>query len=132
VSAIKRIAYVHEAAIALKDGTDPAAVGAAVSAELCAMAGHDGPCQWPHNNAIVPLGEVASFRTLFIASESDEREVRTRIRTALRSSDEWRVRADRARPVQVDERALATRLAAKPKEDTSGPTYRDLLQERPA
>lgn len=127
----KRVAFVHEAAIALNAGTDPAAVGAAVSAELCATAEHDGPCQWPHNNAIVPLADVASFRTLFIAAESDEREVRTRIRSALRSSDRWLVRADRARPVRVEERALATRLAGSTQPETSGPTYLDLLREKP-
>ena len=127
----KPVAFVHEAAIALNAGTDPAAVGVAVSAELCATGEHDGPSQWPHNNAIVPLSDVASFRTLFIAAESDEREVRTRIRSALRSSDEWRVRGDRARPVQVNERALATRLAATAQQESSQPTYRELLRMGP-
>ena len=114
------VAFVHEAAISLKEGADPAAVGAAVTRELCAAAGHDGLCRWPHNNAIDPTGEIAAFRTLFIAPESDEPEVRTRIQAALRSSDQWLVRFSRARPLQVDERALATRLARTPQQ--AGPT----------
>ena len=114
VAAPKRVSYVHEAAISLKAGTDPAAVGAAVTRELCAAVEHDGPCRWPHNNAIDPSGDIASFRTLFIAPESDEPEVRTRIQSALRSSDQWLVRSNGARPVRYDERALATQLARTP------------------
>jgi hypothetical protein len=112
----KRVPYVHEAAISLKAGTDPAAVGAAVTRELCAAAEHDGPCPWPHNNAIDPSGDIAAFRTLFIAPESDEAEVRTLIQSALRSSDQWLVRFNRPRPLRYDERALATQLAGAPQQ----------------
>ena len=87
--------------------------------ELCGGAEHDGPCPWPHNNAMDRWGDSA-FRTLFIAPESDEPEVRSRIEAALRSSDQWLVRFNRARPLQFDERALATRLASTPEQ--SGPT----------
>ena len=111
-SVLKRVAYVHEAAISLGAGTDPGEVGAAVTIELCGGAEHDGPCPWPHNNAIDPSGDVAVFRTLFLAPESDEQEVRTRIQSALRSSDHWLVRFSRPRPLQFAERALATRLAS--------------------
>jgi hypothetical protein len=103
-------AHVHEAVISLPDGTDPHAVGAAVTAELCGAVEHDGPCRWPHNNAIVARDDVMMFRTVFIAAQSEEREVRTRIRSALRSSDEWDVRSDRTRSLTSDERALAARL----------------------
>jgi hypothetical protein len=115
----KRVAYVHEAAISLKAGTDPAAVGAAVTTALCGGAEHDSPCPWPHNNAMDLSGDNAAFRTVFVAPESDEREVRTRIQSALRSSDRWLVRFNRARPLNFDERALATRLATTPQQ--SGP-----------
>ena len=111
-SVSKRVAYVHEAAISLGAGTHPGEVGAAVTIELCGGAEYDGPCPWPHNNAIDPSGDVAAFRTLFIAQESDEQEVRTRIQLALRSSDQWLVRFSRPRPLQFAERALATRLAS--------------------
>ena len=111
--------YVHEAVISLPDDTDPHAVGAAVTAELCGAVEHNGPCRWPHNNAIVPRDEVTMFRTVFIASQSEEREVRRRIRSALRSSDEWDVRSDRTRSLSPDERALAARLARTPQEPSS-------------
>lgn len=118
----KLVAYVHEAAISLKAGTDPAAVGAAVTNELCGGAEHDGPCPWPHNNAMDLSGDKAAFRTVFIALESEEREVRTRIQSALRSSDRWLVRFNRARPLRLDERALATRLATTPQQAGSSST----------
>jgi hypothetical protein len=109
--------YVHEAAVSLQEGTDPAAVGAAVTTELCGAAEHDGPCRWPHNNAI-DLGEdIAAFRTVFVAPESEEREVRTRIQLALRSSDQWVVKSDRTRPPSPDERALARLLPVEPEEE---------------
>ena len=102
--------YVHEASIRLRPGVDPAAIGAAVTTELCGSVEHDGGCRWPHNNALEPHGDRAVFRTLFVAPESEEREVRTRIRLALRSSEDWFVSADRARPLQSDELPLAKRL----------------------
>jgi hypothetical protein len=108
---VEGTAHVHEAVISLAQGTDPQAVGGAVTSELCGAAEHDGPCRWPHNNAIVPGEEVSVFRTVFIAAQSEEREVRRRIRSALRSSDEWDVTSDRTRPLTPDERALAARLA---------------------
>jgi hypothetical protein len=103
--------HVHEAVISLADGTDPQAVGAAVTTELCGAAEHDGPCRWPHNNAVVPGDEISVFRTVFIAEQSEEREVRRRIRSALRSSDDWDVASDRTRSLTPDEHALAARLA---------------------
>lgn len=106
----RRASYVHEAAISLAEGTDPAAVGAAVTTELCGAAEHEGPCRWPHNNAIEPSEDIAAFRTVFVASESEEREVRMRIRSALRSSDQWVVKSDRTGPLVPGDRALAARL----------------------
>jgi hypothetical protein len=103
--------HVHEAVISLADGTDPQAVGAAVTAELCGAAEHDGPCRWPHNNAIVRNAEGTVFRTVFVAPPSEEREVRMRIRSALRSSDQWDVISDRTRSLSGHERVLATQLA---------------------
>jgi hypothetical protein len=105
--------FLHEAAVSLKEGTDPAAVGAAVTKELCGAAEHAGPCRWPHNNAI-RLEEVAAFRTVFVALESEEREVRMRIRSALRSSDQWVVSSDRSGPLSRAEREPAGRLARTP------------------
>ena len=103
-------AFVHEASIRLTPGVDPATIGSAVTTELCGSAEHEGDCRWPHNNAIEPHGDTAVFRTLFVAPEAEEREVRTRIRSALRSSEYWFVISDRARPLQSDELPVAKRL----------------------
>jgi hypothetical protein len=100
--------------ISLADGTDPQAIGAAVTTKLCGATEHDGPCRWPHNNAILRNAEVTLFRTVFVAPQGEEREVRTRIRSALRSSDEWVVKSDRTTSLRSDERVLAARLARTP------------------
>ena len=108
---VERTAHVHEAVISLAEGADPQAVSGAVTSELCGAAEHDGPCRWPHNNAVVPGDDVSVFRTVFLAAQSEEREVRRRIRSALRSSEDWDVTSDRTRSLTPDERALAARLA---------------------
>ena len=108
--------YVHEVVILFAEGTARQAVGAAVTTELCGAAEHHGPCRWPHNNAMTASDEVTVFRTVFIAAQSEERLVRTRIRAALRSSDEWTVKSDRIGSLTSDERALAARLARTPQQ----------------
>ena len=111
--------HVHEAVISLADGTDPQAVGAAVTTELCGAAEHDGPCRWPHNNALILRDDVAVLRTVFAAPASEEREVRTRIRSALRSSNEWEVVSDRSGTLTPEERVLAARLATTQQQSNS-------------
>jgi hypothetical protein len=107
----ERLAFVHEAELRLEAGTDPAAVGAAVTTALCGHWEHEGLCRWPHNNAIEACGAGASFRTLFAASATDEDEVRERIERGLREASGWVVLETRARPVSSPERPLARRLA---------------------
>ena len=105
-------AFVHEAALRLEPGTDPEAVGAAVTTALCGHWKHEGPCRWPHNNAIDAGDAAAGFRTLFVAPADDESEVRDRIERALREEPGWVVLETRARPVLPGEWQLAERLAA--------------------
>lgn len=107
-------AFVVEAELALSDETDPAAVGAAVTVELCGHWEHEGPCRWPHNSAIDSSREPARFRTLFVANGEDEAAVRARIERALRSRAGWSVVSVRARPVAESERELAAGLLAGP------------------
>lgn len=107
--------FVVEVEIALKAGGDPAAVGAAVTVELCGHWEHEGPCRWPHNNAICPGPEFDTFRTLFVAELSEEELVRERIGGALRGCGDWQVVSVRARPVGLHEQALAERLLAAPR-----------------
>jgi len=106
---------VLEARIALEKGIDPAAVGAAVSTELCGHWEHAGPCRWPHNSAIDATLDPARFRTVFVASDADEPVVRRRIEDALRRSDDWRLVTLGSRPVAAGELGLADRLRDGPR-----------------
>jgi hypothetical protein len=108
-------AFVVEAGLLLGDGLDPAAVGAAVTTELCGHVEHDGPCRWPHNSAIDAAHRPARFRTLFVAGEDEARQVRDRIERALRDGSAWEVVALGERPVAGHERALADRLRTGPR-----------------
>ena len=107
-----RLVFVHEADLRLESGTDPAAVGAAVTTALCGHWEHDGPCRWPHNNEIEASEAGAGFRTLFVAPAGEEDEVRGRIERSLREGSDWVVLEARARPLSAAERPLAQRLAA--------------------
>jgi hypothetical protein len=108
-------AFVVEAELVLRDGVDPAAVGAAVTVELCGHWEHEGPCRWPHNSAIEIEREPARFRTLFVADEPEVALVRDRIAMALREDPGWHVVDLRSRPVADAQGALAKRLLAGPR-----------------
>jgi hypothetical protein len=108
-------AFVVEAELVLQDGVDPAAVGAAVTVELCGHWEHEGPCRWPHNSAIEIKREPARFRTLFVADEPEAALVRDRIETALRGGSGWQLVDLRSRPVAQAEGALAERLLVGPR-----------------
>jgi hypothetical protein len=103
--------FVVEAEVALRDGVDPAAVGGAVTAALCGSWDHEGPCRWPHNNAI----DGGRFRTVVVAPEDEAEAVRERIDAGLRGDGRWRVAAVRVRAVADAERDLADRLLAGPR-----------------
>jgi hypothetical protein len=106
-----RLAFVHEAELQLEPGTDPAAVGAAVTTALCGHWEHEGPCRWPHNNAVDTSGAATSFRTVFVAPAADEDDVRERIVRALGETEGWVVLETRKRSIELRERPLARRLA---------------------
>jgi hypothetical protein len=99
----------------LDGGTEPAAVGAAVTTALCGHWQHEGPCRWPHNNDIQLVDvAVASFRTLFVAPAIDEHQVRERIERSLREGVGWTVLRAGPRRVSAPEEPLARRLARTP------------------
>src|SRR4051812_13860330 len=110
----QRDPFVHEAVLQLAEGTDPNAPGGAVTVELCGHWEHEGGCRWPHNNELRPAGDIATFRTIFVAPPDEEQEVHERIERALRSAAGWTVAASGPRPLRPDERPLATRLAGTP------------------
>jgi hypothetical protein len=108
-------AYVLEAELELAEGVDPRAAGAAVTVELCGHWEHEGACRWPHNSEIDAQVAPALFRTIYVADEDEEPEIRGRIERSLRDGSEWRVADVRRRPVAEDERELAARLASGPR-----------------
>ena len=107
--------FTHEAVVALIGASTTAAPGGAVTVALCGHWEHEGPCRWPHNNAIATGAGPARFRTLFVAGDASSGQVRVRIERALRDGDGWSVVALRARDVAADERELAGRLLAGPR-----------------
>jgi hypothetical protein len=110
-----RVPFVHEADLQLEPATRLETVGAAVTTALCGQSDHEGPCRWPHNNAIdAAASGSASFRTLFVAPPGDEREIRNRIESSLRAGQGWSVLDTRARPLAPGEQPLARRLATTP------------------
>ena len=108
-------AYVVEAELELLDGFEPAAVGAAVTVELCGHVKHEGACRWPHNSAIDAERGPARFRTLFVADEAEAPVVRDRIESALRTAAGLRVLSVASRLVAEPEHALAERVLAGPR-----------------
>jgi hypothetical protein len=108
-------AYVVEAELLLDAGLDPAAVGAAVTVELCGHWEHEGACRWPHNSAIDDSHDPARLRTLFVADAAEAAAVGDRIGAALRGATAWRVVSIRSRAVAPVERPLAERLLAGPR-----------------
>jgi hypothetical protein len=104
----ERTGHLHEATVRLEADTDPAAVGAAVTVELCGAVDHPGACRWPHNNEISADG--VSFRTVFVASAPDLDDVHGRISLALRSARGWTVVSDGPRELTAEEHELAARL----------------------
>ncbi len=108
-----RTGFAHQARLRLDD-VDPAAVGGAVTTALCGHWGHDGPCRWPHNNAVRDADGTAEFRTVFVAPPDEEGEVRALVDAALTGDPRWSVLSSGARDLTADERALADRLATTP------------------
>ena len=110
-----RSAHVYEADLDLAPGADPRAPGGAVTVALCGHWEHDGPCRWPHNNAIDADASPATFRTLFVATDADAPTVRARIEAALRGSSSWRASDVRRERIGAGDRALARRLLDGPR-----------------
>jgi hypothetical protein len=109
-------AFVVEAELILGEELDPRSVGAAVTTELCGHWEHEGPCRWPHNNALHPEPGRTIFRTVFVAQADEEAMVGARIENSLRAGDRWTVLAVRARHLLDSERGLAGRLVAGPRQ----------------
>lgn len=77
---------------------------------LCGQPDHAGACRWPHNNAIDATATPARFRTLFVADDADEPEIRACIDRALRAGDTWSLISSGPRAVIDAEQPLVRRL----------------------
>jgi hypothetical protein len=81
-----RATYAHGAEVRLAAGSDPHALGGAVTVALCGELGHDGSCPLaPHHTAFEHEGALVRLRVLFACSSGDEAQVRERIVAALRA-----------------------------------------------
>ncbi|HET9770548.1 MAG TPA: hypothetical protein VFS16_06650 [Acidimicrobiia bacterium] len=82
-----RQVFAHDAVVAMEDGDDAGAPGAAITAAVCGHWEHEPPCPLaPHHTAAERDGDVVRLRVLFAAHPADESEVRRRIDDALASS----------------------------------------------
>jgi hypothetical protein len=103
--------HVHAATLELVTDTDPAAVGAAVTTELCGHWEHAGPCRWPHHNGMRATAAGHELRVVFVAPDADVAEVHTRIASALDAMPGCDVVAHAPDRLHAEEVALGARLA---------------------
>ncbi len=105
-----RRAFAFEARLELSPDLDTRAPGGEVTVALCGSWEHDGPCRWPHNNAIDASTVPARLRTVVVADPETDAEVVTRIETALRADARWKVASCTRTDIAADEQQLAHRL----------------------
>ena len=106
-------AHVRAAEPRLDPGVDLRAIGAAVTTQLCGHREHEGPCRWPHHNAIATTDDGFALRVVFVASDDDDDvvEVESRIDAALLAMEGCDVMVTGPDALQADELPLASRLA---------------------
>ena len=84
--------HVRAADLRLDAGVDPRAVGAAFTTQLCGHWEHEGPCRWPHHNAMARTDDGFALRVVFVAPDEEVVEVESRIESltagALRALEE--------------------------------------------
>lgn len=117
-----RAAFAHDAVVVVEPGGDPAALGGAVTLELCGSFAHPPPCPVAkHHTRADPEGDAVRIRVLFAVEPADEEAVRSRIDRALASGycdgpdgvrTRWTVRSSAAGVVSAAEREHAARLVA--------------------
>jgi hypothetical protein len=108
---VTRSAHVYEADLDLAPGADPRAPGGAVTVALCGHWEHDGPCRWPHYSELDTDREPPRLCTVFVCAPDEVDDVHHAIDAAVRSHDDWSVRAADRREPRGDEVELGQRLA---------------------
>jgi hypothetical protein len=80
-----RQAFVHDAVVSMKAGSDVRAPGGAITVALCGHWDHEPPCPLaPHSTDARRSGDQLRLRVLFATEPAAETEVRSRIEAALR------------------------------------------------
>jgi hypothetical protein len=82
-SLTQQFPYTYEVVVELDEGGDAAALGGAVTVELCGHWQHEPPCRWPHHTEAVPLGPQTIVRVEYSCEPSEEPDVRRRIDAVL-------------------------------------------------
>jgi hypothetical protein len=118
----KREAFVEQATVEMRHHSDPGAVGAAVTVELCGHWEHAEACQWPHHTSVSEnkQDDIVTVRTVFVCAPEEEADVRRRVVAGLTAGEladgpkgpsSWTVVSVSADKLLAKEQALADRLA---------------------
>ncbi len=75
--------FAHEVAVQLATDGDPAALGGAVTVELCGHWEHEPPCLFPHHTESVGRADGYLVHVDFDCAPGEEADVRRRIDAAL-------------------------------------------------
>lgn len=111
--------YAHEAVVELEEPGDPAALGAAITIDLCGSLDHEPPCPVaPHHTRATVTDDHVRVRVLFVAEPAQEIAVRAIIHGALargtvhtaHGSADWVLITSGPSTVHTDVRDHARRL----------------------
>jgi hypothetical protein len=115
-----RMAFVHQAVLAMEADADTGAPGAAVTNALCGHWDHEPPCPLaPHHSTVRQVSSGVHVRVLFVVEPELESTVRRRIEAALSEGHlvgvngevVWTMTSSSRSEVTPDERPHAERLA---------------------
>ena len=111
--------FAIEAVVEIAAEHDPAAIGAAITIELCGSLDHTPPCPLAaHHTRILEAGDRVRLRVLFVTRSDQEAQARARIYEALtrgtvstvHGDARWRLLTAESSPVLPEESEHAQRL----------------------
>lgn len=120
-----RSPFAHQAEVDMAAGGDPAALGGAISVEVCGSWDHPGPCPLaPHHTELEQEGDRVRLRVLFATEPENEAEVRRRIGAALATGAQtgpdghtstWTLVSHEPSEIHTNEVMQAFRLTTSPR-----------------
>jgi hypothetical protein len=124
---VVRRAFAHDAVVAMEPGSNPNALGGAITKALCGSWDHRPPCPLaPHYVTNDQTGETVTLRVLFATEPANEQRVRSLIGEALATGEltvpeggaaRWQLGSASAGIVRADEEDHAAHLIAHRGED---------------